>query len=274
MSTRIRFLGLAAFEITNSQNQVILIDPCLDENPASPVKVADLERVDLVLVTHLACDHLGDAAAISKRFNCPVVCGPEVGVFLVQQGADPSLMRPVPWGVQVNPRGMRVRAVECHHTSFRQAPDGQYLFGYPLGFILYADPGVRIYHSGDSAIFSDLKLIGELYKPNIGLLCACGLEMEYLESLGLQDHFGNEMNGDEGALAAMWLGLEYAIICHYLNPEDREDVRKFFNILENRHSGTGPLVKPMAMRPGEVFEYQGRGDRLKKIAANHVALRP
>lgn len=257
MATSIRFLGVAAFEIINSQNQIILIDPFLDSNPASPVKVADLEHVDLVLVTHLADDHLGDAAAISKKFGCPVVCGPEVAVFLEQQGADPELMRSVPWGAQVNPRGIRVRAVECRHTSFRRAPDGQYLSGPPLGFILYADPGVRIYHSGDSAIFGDLKLIGELYKPNIGLLCACELESEYLESLGLQDHYGNEMNGDEGALAAMWLGLEYAIICHYLKPEGREDVSKFFNILQNRHSDPAPLVKPLALRAGEVFEYQG-----------------
>ncbi len=258
MTTTIRFLGIAAFEITNSKGQVILIDPFLDENPVSPVKANDLERVDLVLVTHLAYDHLGEAAAISQRFNCPVVCGPEVKVFLEQQGADPQLMRTVPWGGQVNPRGIRVRAVECRHTSFRQAPDGQYLCGQPLGFILYADPGVRIYHSGDSAIFSDLKLIGELYRPNIGLLCACEVEREYLELLGLQDHYGNEMNGDEGALAAIWMGLEYAIICHYLDPEGREDVRKFFNILESRHSDEGPLVKPLALRPGEVFEYQSR----------------
>lgn len=258
MTTRIRFLGIAAFEITNSKGQVILIDPCLSDNPVSPVQVEDLERVDLVLVTHLAIDHLGDAAAISRKFACPVVCGPEVAVFLTQQGADPNLMRVVPWGGQKNPNGIRVRAVECHHTSFRQAPDGQYLSGPPLGFILYADPGVRIYHSGDSAIFSDLKLIGELYRPNIGLLCACDLERDFLESLGLRDHFGNEMNGDEGALAAMWLGLEHAIICHYLNPEGRQDVEKFVNILQNRHSDLGPVVNPLALQPGEIFEYHGR----------------
>jgi L-ascorbate metabolism protein UlaG (beta-lactamase superfamily) len=257
MTTRIRFLGIAAFEITNIQGQVILIDPFLDENPASPVKVEDLKRVDLVLVTHLAYDHLGDAAAISRRFQCPVVCGPEVKVFLTQQGADPGLIRTVPWGGQVNPGGIRVRAVECHHTSFRQAPDGGYLTGQPLGFILYPDPGVRIYHSGDTAIFSDLKLIGELYRPNVGLLCACELEKDYLLQLGLKDHFGNEMNGDEGALAAGWLGLEYAIICHYLKAEGQEDIRKFFGILENRCSGEAPLTKPLALQPGEVFEYQG-----------------
>jgi L-ascorbate metabolism protein UlaG (beta-lactamase superfamily) len=259
MSTQIRFLGIAAFEIANEKGQVVLIDPCLSDNPSSPVQVEDLERVDLILVTHLAIDHLGDTAAIAKKFDCPVVCGPEVRVFLEQQGVDPQMMRKIPWGGQVNPLGIRVRAVESHHTSFRQAPDGQYLSGLPLGFILYPDPGVRIYHSGDTAIFSDLKLIGELYRPNIGLICACELEHPYLESLGAYDHFGNEMNGDEGALAAMWLGLEYAIICHYLQPEGRPDVEKFMRILENRHSEQGgPLVKPMAMQPGEVFTYQGR----------------
>jgi len=260
MTTRIRFLGVAAFEITNSQGQVILIDPYLDDNPASPVRVRDLQRVDLVLATHLALDHLGDTAAISKQFGCPVVCGPEVKAFLTQQGADPGLIRTLPWGGQVNPRGLRVRAVECHHTSFRQAPDGQYLTGQPLGFILYADPGVRIYHSGDTAIFSDLKLIGELYRPNIGLLCACELEKDYLDQLGLKDHYGNEMSGDEGALAAIWLGLEVAIICHYLKASGQEDIRKFFNLIENRGSVEGPLPKPLALQPGEAFEYTHQGD--------------
>ena len=140
------------------------------------------------------------------------------------------------------------------------APDGQYLSGQPLGFILYPDPGVRIYHSGDTAIFSDLKLIGELYRPNIGLLCACEIEKDYLDTLGLYDHFGNEMNGDEGALAAKWLGLDYAIICHYLNPTGRKDVQKFLDILKNAHSDTKPPIKALALNPGEVFEYSGRED--------------
>ncbi len=255
MTTRIRFFGIAAFEVTNSLGQVILIDPYLDENPASPVKVRDLQRVDLVLATHLALDHLGDTAAISSQFGCPVVCGPEVKAFLTQQGADPGSIRTLPWGGQVNPCGIRVRAVECHHTSFRQAPDGRFLNGQPLGFILYADPGVRIYHSGDTAIFSDLKLIGDLYRPNIGLMCACELEKDYLEKLGLKDHFGNEMSGDEGARAAVWLGLEVAIICHYLKAGEQDDIRKFFSLLENRTGGDDLLPRPLALQPGETFEY-------------------
>jgi L-ascorbate metabolism protein UlaG (beta-lactamase superfamily) len=250
MSTQIKFLGIATFEITLPDDRVVLIDPCLDDNPASPVKVADLDQVDLVLVTHLALDHLGDAAAIARRFRCPVVCGKEVKYFLRCHGVDPEQIRTVPWHGQVNPLGIRVRSVPSMHASMGIAPDGQWLCGAPMGFILYAAEDCRIYHSGDSAIFSDLKLIGQLYQPNVGLMCACELEQEYLLSLGLKDHYGNEMSGDEGALAAAWLGVEYAICCHYLDPDGRPDVEKFVSVLSSME---GP--KPVVLRPGQVFAY-------------------
>lgn len=250
MKTQIRFLGIAAFEITLPDGRIVLIDPYLDENPASPVKVADLEQVDLILVTHLAVDHLGEAAAVAQKFDCPVVCGPEVKYFLNCQGVDPGQIRTVPWHGQVNPLGIRVRSIPSVHASVRVAPDGQWLSGPPMGFILYAADDCRVYHSGDTAIFSDLKLIGELYQPTVGLMCACELEEEYLTSIGLQDHYGNEMSGDEGALAAMWLGLEYAICCHFLSPDGQPDVEKFLAILNHTE---GP--KPVILWPGETFTY-------------------
>jgi L-ascorbate metabolism protein UlaG (beta-lactamase superfamily) len=250
MSTQIKFFGVATFEITLPDGRVVLIDPFIDNNPASPVKVADLEQVDLVLVTHLALDHIEDAAAIARKFRCPVVCGKEVQYFLRCHGVDPEQVRTVPWHGQVNPLGIRVRSVPSMHASMGVAPDGQWLCGAPMGFILYAAENCRIYHSGDSAIFSDLKLIGQLYQPNVGLMCACELEQEYLLSLGLKDHYGNEMSGDEGALAAMWLGLEYAICCHYLDPDGRADVEKFVSLLSNME---GP--KPVVLRPGQIFTY-------------------
>ena len=250
MSIQIRCLGIAAFEITLADGRVVVIDPCLDSNPAGAVKAADLERVDLLLVTHLAVDHLGEAAAVANRFRCPVVCGKEVKYYLGCQGVDADQFRTVPWHGQVNPLGIRVRSVPSMHASVGLAPDGQWVSGPPMGFILYAADDCRIYHSGDTAIYSDLKLIGQLYQPDVGLLCACELEEAYLASLGLKDHYGNEMSGDEGALAARWLGLKIAICCHFLNPEGRADVQKFVEAL---NSEDGP--KPVVLRPGETFEY-------------------
>lgn len=250
MTGRIRFFGIAAFEITLPDGRVILIDPCLNENPVSPIRAEELHRVDLLLVTHLAADHMGDAALIANRHRCPVVCGKEVKYFMECQGVDTDQFRTVPWHGQVNPVGIRVRSVPSMHASGGLAPDGQWVSGQPMGFILYADESCRIYHSGDTAIFSDLKLIGELYQPTIGLMCACELEDNYLLSLGLRDHYGNELSGSEGALASMWLGLEYAICCHFLEPEGHQDVEDFVRVLE---SGEGP--KPVVLRPGEIFRY-------------------
>jgi L-ascorbate metabolism protein UlaG (beta-lactamase superfamily) len=124
-----------------------------------------------------------------------------------------------------------------------------------MGFIVYADDDCRIYHSGDTAIFSDLKLIGQLYQPTVGLICACELEEDYLKSLGLKDHYGNEMSGDEGAMAAIWLGLDVAICCHFLAPEGHEDVRKFVSILG---SVEGP--RPVVLGPGECLTYPPKED--------------
>jgi L-ascorbate metabolism protein UlaG (beta-lactamase superfamily) len=252
MSTHIKFLGIAAFEITLSDGRRVVIDPCLDGYPAG---LAGLDQVDLLLITHLAADHLGESAAIAQRFGCPVVCGKEVRYYLECQGVPAGQFRTLPWHGQVNPLGIRVRSVPSMHASLGLAPDGIWLSGPPMGFILYAADDCRIYHSGDTAIFSDLKLIGQLYQPDVGLMCACELEESYLTSIGLQDHYGNEMSGDEGALAAMWLGVRYAICCHFLQPEGRDDVDKFVAMLS---SEDGP--RPVVLHSGETFTYPPQED--------------
>ena len=110
MPVSIRFLGTAAFQITTANGKRILIDPYLDENPVSPVAVADLERVDLLLVTHAAYDHLGDAEAILRRFpDLPLICGADVRGYLMHRGIDGGRLRAIPWGMTVQEAGVRVR---------------------------------------------------------------------------------------------------------------------------------------------------------------------
>src|SRR5262245_491072 len=142
MTTHIRFFGVAAYELITEQDQHILLDPFFDENPGSPIRSAELERVDLILVSHAAFDHLGDTEAIARRTGAPVVCGGEVKAYLTAKGIPAEQIRATTWGIAVEVAGMRIQPVECHHWSQIRMPDGTYASGVPMGFVVYAEPGV------------------------------------------------------------------------------------------------------------------------------------
>jgi L-ascorbate metabolism protein UlaG (beta-lactamase superfamily) len=252
MPTQIRFFGVAAYEIITSQGQHILIDPFLDENPGSPLKSTELEQVDLILVSHAAFDHLGDTEAIARRTGAPVVCGGEVKAYLTAKGLPPNQIQATTWGIVVEVAGLRIRPVECHHWSQIRMPDGTYASGVPMGFVVYADPGVRFYHYGDTAIFSDLRLIAELYQPTIGCV-GITQPVELLSQIsGPGRMLTGEMSPKEGALAAQWLGLETVLPCHYLNP-DCEDVREFNHHLDQAREWGERVPQSVVLRPGEIF---------------------
>ena len=257
MPTQIRFFGVAAYEIVTGQGQHVLIDPFLDENPGSPVKVADLARVDLVLVSHAAFDHLGDTETIARRTGAPVICGGEVKAYLLAKGIPANQIRATTWGIAVEVAGIKVQPVECHHWSQLQLPDGSYASGVPMGFVVYVDPGVRFYHYGDTAIFSDLKLIAELYQPTIGCLGIAN-PVEILSRVsGPGQMLTAEMSPREGALAAQWLGLETVLPCHYLNP-DCEEVREFNRLLEAARAEGKRVPRSVVLKPGDVFRVEIR----------------
>ncbi len=250
--TEIRFFGVAAYELVRRNGQRILLDPFLDDNPGSPVRSTDLARVDLILVTHAAPDHLGDTAAIAKRTGAPVVCGGEVKAYLTQMGVPAEQVRATTWGIAVEVAGVAVQPVECHHWSQIALPNGQFASGVPMAFIVDVDPGVRFYHYGDTAIFSDLKLQAELYRPTVGCL---GIANP-LEILGRYPMPGRmltaEMSPREAALAARWLGLETVLPCHFINPQCPE-VAEFEGHLRAAKAAGETVPTSVVLKPGDSF---------------------
>jgi L-ascorbate metabolism protein UlaG (beta-lactamase superfamily) len=252
MTTQIRFFGVAAYEIITGRGQHILIDPFLDENPGSPVKADQLEQVDLIIVSHAAFDHFGDTEAIARRTGAPVICGGELKAYLMAKGLPASQIRATTWGIRVEVAGIEVQPVECHHWSQIQMPDGTLATGNPMAFVIYADPGVRFYHYGDTAIYSDLKLVAELYQPTIG---AIGIsqpwEITHRVS-GPGRLLTGEMSAREGALAAQWLNLETVLPCHYIDP-DNDDVREFNRHLADAEARGVRVPTSVVLQPGEVI---------------------
>ncbi len=120
MSTSIRFLGTAGFEIVGPKFRA-LIDPFLTGHSFAPVTPETIEKPDIILVTHAAFDHLGDTAAIALRTGAPVVCGGDVRHLLMDEGVPACQIQATIWGVVVAVAGIIVRPVECHHWSMSVA---------------------------------------------------------------------------------------------------------------------------------------------------------
>lgn len=251
-TTQIRFFGVAAFEIVTRRGQHILLDPFLDENPGCPVKSDMLDRVDLILVSHAAYDHLGDTAKIARRTGAPVVCGGEIKAYLRAKEIPESQIRATTWGIAVEVAGIRIQPVECHHWSQMRLPNGAFVSGVPMGFIVYADHDVRFYHYGDTALFSDLKLIGELYQPTIGCVGITNPVELDVHEVAAGQMMSAEMSPREGALAAQWLGLKTVFPCHYINP-DCDDVREFNRHLESARGNGTHVPKSVVLKPGDIY---------------------
>lgn len=253
MKPRLRFFGVAAYELVDDQGRHILVDPFLDENPGSPVKSHELERVDLIVVSHAAFDHMGDTEALARRTGAPVICGGEVKNFLVAKGLSPDRIRATTWGISVEVAGITVHPVECHHWSQIKMPDGTFASGVPMSFVIPLSARERFYHYGDTALFTDLKLTAELYRPTIGCVGITN-PLEILARVsGPGRLLTGEMNPAQGALAVQWLKLKTALPCHYIDPVC-PDVKAFNQHLTQARRRGRRVPRSVVLRPGDWLE--------------------
>ena len=159
---KLRYFSHSAFQITTSSGKVILIDPFLDGNPTSPVKSKDVSA-DYIILTHAHGDHLGDGFTIAERCGSTFICVNELANYCAAKGFKAHNMHI--GGSHTFDFG-KVRFTIAHHGS--QTPDGDYA-GEPAGVILTID-GKNLYHTGDTGLFFDMKLIGEMYPIDYMLL--------------------------------------------------------------------------------------------------------
>jgi L-ascorbate metabolism protein UlaG (beta-lactamase superfamily) len=159
---KLKYFSHAAFQITTDDGKIILIDPFLDDNPTSPVKSDDV-NADYIILSHAHGDHLGDTVKIGHRCNSTIICVHELADYLIAKGCIAHNMH---IGGGYNFDFGRIKFTIAHYGS--KTPDDQYA-GEPAGIIL-SICGKNIYHTGDTGLFYDMKLIGELNKIDYMLL--------------------------------------------------------------------------------------------------------
>ena len=192
---KIKFLGQSCFFIeTNGRN--IIIDPYLTENPKNPTSLNEIPKLDLILITHAHSDHIGNAVELALRDDALIVTGTELARWLASKGAK---VIPAGIGGKKDFEFISVKFTQAIHSSSIN-DNGQMLYGgLAAGILIYAE-GKTIYHAGDTALFLDMKLIGEMNNIDYAIL-------------PIGDNF--TMGIDDSVTAAKWLKAKKYIPMHY-----------------------------------------------------------
>lgn len=200
--TSFTWLGHAAVEVRTPGGRTILFDPWLT-NPTSPRGADTISACDLLLVTHGHGDHMGEAIAIASRLRPAWPCIHEMGLWLARRlpgGSDQ--VAGMNKGGTLEVAGLRVSMVPAEHSAgdWNASDETTLYLGEPVGFVVELENGFRIYHAGDTAVFGDMRLIRELFRPDLAMLPIGG-------------HFTMDPAG--AALAAELLGVGTILPIHW-----------------------------------------------------------
>lgn len=213
---RLTFFGQSGFGF-ESGGARLLIDPypVSDESRAVIDAFAD-ETLSHVLVTHAGFDHLGIAFELVERAPAVrLVADIAVVRQALRSGLREAQVTYSGWNVDRHEGPWHFRGVEAKHASVLEADDG-YVTGMPLGFLVWHndEPDVRVFHLGDTSIFSDLALFGQLYAPLVAIVNVRGA-----------------MTPEEAALSVHWLGVDVALPVHF--GTDRAPAERFCTAVDH-----------------------------------------
>jgi L-ascorbate metabolism protein UlaG (beta-lactamase superfamily) len=196
--TKLTWLGHSTFRITTPSGKIIIIDPWIHSNPACPEALKKFDRLDVMLITHGHFDHIGDAVALGKRLKPQVVAIHETSLWLESKGVT-NISGMNKGGTQTVGE-IEVTMVHALHSCGIQDGDQIIYGGEACGYIIRLPGGLTVYHAGDTAVFGDMKLIADLYAPDVALL-------------PIGDHY--TMGPREAALAIRLLNVRHVVPMHF-----------------------------------------------------------
>ena len=170
---KILFLGHASVILeanTKSDPYRIAIDPWLLGNPLCPQQFQNPKQLDLIVLSHGHADHASDAVRLANHCGSKIIATWELANLLVAQGVAESQVVPMNKGGSFSINGFKISLTHAMHSNSFGTDSGPKYAGEACGIVV-EDGSRAIYHSGDTALFSDMQLIGERFLPEIALLC-------------------------------------------------------------------------------------------------------
>ena len=164
----ITWLGHSTFLLRTPGGTRVLFDPWFADNPACPESMKKPPATDLVLVSHGHSDHIGDLVAVARASGAPVVGIVELCDWLSRKGI--AHVSPMNKGGSQQIAGLRITMTDARHTSGYVENGHMTYMGEPAGYVVRLEDGMTVYYAGDTCLFGDMRLIGEMYKPDIAFL--------------------------------------------------------------------------------------------------------
>lgn len=166
--TRITWLGHATVLIQTAGGTNILIDPFIAQNPKYPKGFVLPAKIQYILLTHGHGDHISDTVPVATQHGSTVVAIYELAAYVAAKGVASTIGMNLGGTVQLDE--VAATMVEAKHSAAAQDEHGTHYVGVAAGFVLTITGGPVLYHAGDTAVFGDMKLIGELYHPEVAML--------------------------------------------------------------------------------------------------------
>ncbi|MHA6797035.1 metal-dependent hydrolase [Pseudonocardia bannensis] len=230
-AVQITYLGQSTFTFTTPESKTVLIDPWTYGNPLCPDERKDVGAVDLILVTHGHHDHLGDIFAVAEERSPRIATIVELGKWLGSKGL--TNIQTMNIGGIVHLEGVEVTMTPAAHSSSVDEDPFAYV-GLAAGFVVGFSDGSRIYHAGDTAAFSGMRLIHEIHRPDVAML-------------PIGDH--HTMGPLEAAAATRLLGVGRVIPMHYgVTPGSRRAPAAFRDALDSLGLDAVEMIE---MTPGQ-----------------------
>jgi L-ascorbate metabolism protein UlaG (beta-lactamase superfamily) len=230
MATRITWLGHATVLVQTAQGTNILIDPFIAHNPKYPQDFVLPSKIHYILLTHGHGDHISDAVPVAKKHGSTVVAIFELADYVAGKGVTDTIGMNLGGAVALD--GVTAIMVDAKHSAAAADEKGMHYVGVATGFVLDVAEGPVLYHAGDTAVFGDMQLIRELYRPRVAMLPIGG-------------HY--TMGPMEAALACRLLAPEAVLPIHWGTfPPLKGTPDELAALVE-------PGVKVVRWKPGEEF---------------------
>jgi L-ascorbate metabolism protein UlaG (beta-lactamase superfamily) len=224
------YLGHSTFLFRTTAGKRVLVDPWLETNPACPPDFRRVRELDLMLLTHGHRDHTADAAGVARATGAQVIAPYELALWLQEKGL--TRVTPMNPGGTLSTLGLSITMVPAVHSSSIEETAPPRYAGVASGYVIRFEHGLTIYYAGDTALFGDMRLIGEMYRPSIAFL-------------PIGDVY--TMGPEQAVIAGALLGVKDVVPMHYGTfPELTGTPARLRELISG--------VNVIELKPGETFD--------------------